>query len=289
MDDQIYARLSKLEKFMVEQIDAIKTFTQRISDSEIKNSNLDKNKVDKDFVELLSKEFDQKLVEIKDANFNQTLRLDMSISDLIKSHSDLKNYISENERKINSLNESINQITNQIQHFFAEIDKFVEFKKEIDTKRQYFDTKISEQNTAISKTEEKFDKINEQLKAIDSKFINLNVFDVNLDSMIRDLSKTVNENKLITDTKYNNLSTNTAVKIDEFIKLTNKKIDSLPKSIDPQAIIDEFKTILDSKFNVLSLDVRNCNIRSSNNEEKLIILSKNVEYVQLLLKQLQNQ
>jgi hypothetical protein len=67
----------------------------------------------------------------------------------------------------------------------------------------------------------------------------------------------------------------------------NKALANIPKPEVPS--YDSLKQEVDKKLEPASLDAKNANLRSSNNEIKLVILEKKIEQLQLLLNKLQLQ
>lgn len=64
-------------------------------------------------------------------------------------------------------------------------------------------------------------------------------------------------------------------------------ISAIPKPVIPS--LDDAKKAVEEKFAPVYLDAKNANLRSSNNEQKITILEKKVEQLQLLLNKLQLQ
>jgi len=73
----------------------------------------------------------------------------------------------------------------------------------------------------------------------------------------------------------------------EIFSYVDQKILSIPKPIIPS--LDETKEHVNIKVEPALLDARNANIRSTNNEQKIFIMEKKIEQLQLLLNKMQIQ
>ncbi len=71
-------------------------------------------------------------------------------------------------------------------------------------------------------------------------------------------------------------------------KYVSDLLTALPKCPLPISL-DDAKNAMQSKLEPISLDAKNSNLRSINNESKITILEKKIEQLQLLLNKLQIQ
>ncbi len=74
---------------------------------------------------------------------------------------------------------------------------------------------------------------------------------------------------------------------DDMLNQIKKSISDIPKPLIPS--LDDAKKAMETKIEPISLDARNAQLRSVNNEQKILILEKKVEQLQLLLNKLQLQ
>ena len=73
----------------------------------------------------------------------------------------------------------------------------------------------------------------------------------------------------------------------KLLNYINDSIASIPKSAIPN--LEDAKKVMDDKLIPSALDAKNANLRSTNNEHKILILEKKIEQLQLLLNKLQIQ
>ena len=74
---------------------------------------------------------------------------------------------------------------------------------------------------------------------------------------------------------------------EKLLNYINDSIASIPQPVIPS--LDDAKKVIEDKITPIYLDAKNANLRSSNNENKLLILEKRIEQLQLLINKLQNQ
>jgi chromosome segregation ATPase len=74
---------------------------------------------------------------------------------------------------------------------------------------------------------------------------------------------------------------------EKLLNYINDSIAAIPKPVIPS--LDDARKALDEKLIPASLDAKNANLRSSNNEQKIYILEKKIEQLQLLLNKFQIQ
>jgi len=73
----------------------------------------------------------------------------------------------------------------------------------------------------------------------------------------------------------------------EMLNHIERQIDGIPQPIIPS--LEDAKKVMEEKLHPVTLDAKNANLRSANNEHKILILEKKIEQLQLLLNKQQIQ
>jgi len=74
---------------------------------------------------------------------------------------------------------------------------------------------------------------------------------------------------------------------DNLLNYIERQIDGIPQPVIPS--LDDAKKVMEEKLVPAALDAKNANLRSANNEHKILILEKKIEQLQLLLNKQQIQ
>jgi len=226
-----------------------------------------------------------------------------------------------NQDTAKSTNESIRSLTGNIGNITQVLDRTGFAIGDINNKFGHIQGKISEINGQISQISEKNKgfALNEDVLSIKNNVKSLyedmnnklNTYQENqkdlletqlhcsksLEVVSSDLTE-LQKRVYITENKEKELSVNVALSKeytsicfsklqDNLLNYIERQIDGIPQPVIPS--LDDAKKVMEEKLVPAALDAKNANLRSANNEHKILILEKKIEQLQLLLNKQQIQ
>lgn len=258
--------------------------------------------------------FEEKLQEVSNSFFaisekvsglmcDQT-RLSSIITSLTKDVSGNSSYA---ETKVGNLGSSISSLVADIVQIKTQFDGLAGVVSIFSSQITALNDKTSAfaSSTHVSDLKNDIRALLEEVKARhqnhEEKFINLNskiesrtAFAESIHQDLSDLRSLMMKNDSSIKNVYSDvalgkeyLETSLSSLQEKVLNYINDTVSSIPQPIIPS--LEDAKKAFEDKLIPVSLDAKNANIRSSNNENKLLILEKRIEQLQLLINKLQNQ
>lgn len=255
--------------------------------------------------------FSSKIDSLMDSNKQATAKMSSlsdEISRISKNLYDLKSFTKEvaidcgnkilslhgkhvdNEESISKLTIGHNGVCEQYHKFYQDfiefkqdMEKFSTFKADLSNLREYVNSSISDIRVSSVSHDHNIAAIRVKHSSLDSKFTDLANTSISHNSIITDiqdqLCKIRKEHSSSVDANFayvNGLN-------NQLKDLIATKVASIKvPDVSNFAMKDEISAAKTS-FERMSLDANNANLRSTNNEAKILIMEKKIEQLQLLL------
>lgn len=195
------------------------------------------------------------------------------------SQENLQNAINSNGHSLQILNENIKQL-------FVNVGGSIK-KSDLDSLKKKF---LEIRNDYIAKTK---DFVNLSQKVHDAhvenkaKFSNLENFKSLIDNQSKLIAKNTESIEWLSNQRKQDIEA-LYKKVDVFIGLLDPKINeaiaAIPKPTIPS--IDDAKASILKSVEPMQFDAKNANLRSANNETKILLMEKKIEQLQLLVNKL---
>lgn len=198
--------------------------------------------------------------------------------------SSISSEMSKVNSQLNSVMDLITHLTDQIAFVRGKLEGFASSGLVFDLKKD-IQLLLEEVRSKYQSHEEKFDKFTNQIDSY-KIFLQTLTQDINeakgaipsIKGAINNLSGDIGLGKQYLNESISKLKT-------ELLTHVNNSIAAVPQP--DLSKLDETKKALEEKIVPSALDARNANLRSSNNEQKILILEKKVEQLQLMINKLQ--
>lgn len=218
---------------------------------------------------------------------------DKTTKEILGSVGNIFHILDKSANQFQLFEKQFGQFNGQISDVYAQISGILEKNKGFATKNEVdaMNIRLSGFNSDVrSALQSQAEKNIEHSNRINS----LNSFTSSLDKELSDHKNFTTKigqslDNLISIHTVHQLAVESKIKTlgNEFTAYVDKQIAAIPKPVIPS--MDEAKEHVNIKVEPALLDARNANIRSTNNEQKIFIMEKKIEQLQLLLNKLQIQ